>query len=388
MGVAIRPLIYLADTVIPSTTANSVHIMKICEAFSAAGHAVELWVPEGPSQTVALGEIFAYYHILTPFKVCFFKRRRGALAKLRQSLEVVRSLKKRNHTPVYTRDLYTSVIAVNLGLPVIFEWHHFRKNYRYPFAFLYRRFLQSDRLKHSVVITQALGEQLQAAGIAAEAITVVPDAASPPSCEEQLDLEGEGRYQVGYLGHLYPGKGMEIIAQLPSRMPQVDFHIVGGRQADIDQWKQQVAAPNLHFHGHISQASISKYLNAFDCCLLPNQQSVKTSGGQKMDIGKVTSPLKMFDYMAHAKPIIASDLPVLREVLHDDIAVFCAADQVAEWKAAIEKLQAQPDLAKRMGQAAQAEFIQQFSWQKRAQRIYEIIKHYFPFNRTIKSNFP
>src|SRR5690606_38086332 len=127
-------------------------------------------------------------------------------------------------------------------------------------------------------------------------------------------LPGNNLTKVGYIGHLYPGKGGELIVDLSTKMPQVDFHIVGGREQDILRLKNRPHSDNLYFHGYVPYADTKPYLNAFDIVLAPYSEKVylaKTNA----EIGNWMSPLKLFEYMSAGKPIISSDLNVLREVL-------------------------------------------------------------------------
>ncbi|MCK7516000.1 MAG: glycosyltransferase [Desulfobacterales bacterium] len=178
----------------------------------------------------------------------------------------------------------------------------------------------------------------------------------------------ENALKVGYVGHLYKGKGMEIIEKIAPKLPDIDFHIIGGLEEDINYWKARNNYPNLIFHGFIEQGQVSKYINSLDICLLPNQKKVLV--GNNINIGDYTSPLKMFDYMAHKKAIIASDLPVLREVLNEENAVLIAPDNVEGWIQAIEKLKDEK-LREKLANKAYNDFIEKYTWEKRVQVIIE-----------------
>lgn len=110
-----------------------------------------------------------------------------------------------------------------------------------------------------------------------------------------------------------------------------------------------------------------KYLNALDICLLPNQREVYSYGsnGKGQNISDYTSPLKMFDYMAHGKAIISSDLPVLREVLNESCAVFAEADKPKQWLKAIEKLSNSSERSV-IAKNAKDRFDSYYQWRQRA----------------------
>jgi glycosyltransferase involved in cell wall biosynthesis len=82
-----------------------------------------------------------------------------------------------------------------------------------------------------------------------------------------------------------------------------------------------------------------------------------------------TSPLKLFEYMAAGRPIVASDLPAIREVLHHDVdALLVAAGDPAALAAGIERVLADPGLARRLAEAALSA-VPAYSWDRRAERL-------------------
>jgi glycosyltransferase involved in cell wall biosynthesis len=82
--------------------------------------------------------------------------------------------------------------------------------------------------------------------------------------------------------------------------------------------------------------------------------------------------MKMFEYMASGAPIVASDLPVLGEVLrHDHNALVAPADDVAAWQRAVERLIADPALARRLAQQAYADLVRDHTWDARVRTIFD-----------------
>ena len=165
--------------------------------------------------------------------------------------------------------------------------------------------------------------------------------------DEVLDLEAKNqafgdnnKLKVGYVGHLYKGKGIEVISSLAKKVDSsVEFHVIGGFKKDVEIWKNKINSKNVFFYGHISHKEVGNYINALDVCLLPNQKVVLAFGSKnEINISDFTSPLKVFEYMSYKKAIIASDLPVLREVLSNKNSLIVKCDDINEWMAAIEKL--------------------------------------------------
>ncbi|MES0359515.1 MAG: glycosyltransferase, partial [Anaerolineales bacterium] len=82
------------------------------------------------------------------------------------------------------------------------------------------------------------------------------------------------------------------------------------------------------------------------------------------------SPMKLFEYMACERAICSSDLPVLREVLSEDMAVLLPPEDIDAWVAALRDLQDNPAHRKSMANKARQE-VDQYSWDRRAQKILE-----------------
>ena len=124
----------------------------------------------------------------------------------------------------------------------------------------------------------------------------------------------EAILKAGYVGHLYRGRGVELIAKLAERCSWAEFHVIGGMQKDIDEWRGRCAGiANIVFHGFCPPAQVQSHMARLDVMLAPYQRRVATFGGGR-DTSQWMSPMKIFEYMAAGKPMIASDLPVLREI--------------------------------------------------------------------------
>jgi glycosyltransferase involved in cell wall biosynthesis len=86
-----------------------------------------------------------------------------------------------------------------------------------------------------------------------------------------------------------------------------------------------------------------------------------------------TSPLKLFDYMAAGAPIVASEMPTVREVLADgDNSLLVAPEDPGALAAAIRRLLVNPGLADRLRRTA-FEQVQSYTWDARAARIIEAL---------------
>jgi len=162
--------------------------------------------------------------------------------------------------------------------------------------------------------------------------------------ESKIDLQGnKENLKVGYVGHLYKGKGMEVISAIADKLDEdVEIHVIGGLEKDINFWKNKITKKNIFFYGFIPHNKVSSYINALDVCLLPNQKIVLAYGSDpsstNLNISDFTSPLKLFEYMSHRKSIVASNLPVIREVLNETNSILVKCDDFEMWVKSIKKL--------------------------------------------------
>lgn len=192
-----------------------------------------------------------------------------------------------------------------------------------------------------------------------------------PLDEMAQDWPGRaGGVQAGYIGHLYPGRGVDVIIGCARIMSGVDFHIVGGDETDIVYWSGQTDFSNLFFHGFVKHSEVHRYRNNCHVLLAPYQAKNVTMAGGKGDSSAYMNPIKIIEYLSAQKPIIASDLPVLREILeHERNALLCPPDDVHAWLRCLERLRDEPDLGKRLAEAAYYDFISKYTWTKRAQTV-------------------
>jgi len=258
---------------------------------------------------------------------------------------------------------------------VILEVHSPIEETGFLSRLLFNKIILKKKFIKLVLITYSLKEHyLNKYPNLINKIQVAPDGADLISYDVcPVDLPNKNRLQVGYVGHLYPGKGMEIISKLAPLCDWADFHVVGGTQQDIDSWKSKCSEiKNLSFHGFIPHRETVKYIKAFNVLLLPNQRFVGTSGTKGENISAWTSPLKAFEYMSAMKPILCSDLPVLREVFEDGRnALLCDPDDPVAWSEALLELKTHPKLVQHLAEQAYVDLKLKYSWFVRAGKVIE-----------------
>ena len=359
---------YLANATIPSRQANTIHVMQMANALLELGHDVRLytWLSTSLDMEVDLHDLYGVNHSVS---ICPYKSLPGRRLTSLSVLFSISSLKSWSPRLVIGRNPKACAYAALFGFPTIFEMHQPISWYPKPDQFLIRIMLKSRNFIGIVTISNVLKEILvQEAQLKAERFLVLHDAASPRVDSVKEISEHRNRLKVGYVGHLYEGRGIEIIMALSKRMPDYDFHVVGGTDEDLNFWKPQANdLSNLTFHGFIPPSQVAGFQSSCDILLAPYQEQVKIPGGRST--AAWMSPLKIFEYMASGRPFIASDLPVLREVLDNNKnCLMVPPDSIDAWEAAIRKL-SDINLRKRLADFARQDFEKNYTWKGRAEKI-------------------
>jgi glycosyltransferase involved in cell wall biosynthesis len=362
----------LSHSDIPSRTANSVHVMKMCQAFAKNGHRVTL-ITHNRKERLELGvqDHFAFYGVECNFKLLKSPwlpiKGRANLAEL---VAAVRA-KVVGTDLIYGRALRECYFASRLGLPVVFEAHRPIEDRGLKARKAFARLIRRKNFLRLVVISDALRlHYLDACPALVDRIVVAPDAADPVELTcQSTGKQADGRLQVGYVGNLYPGKGMEIIAKLAPICQWAEFNVIGGNEEDLEVWKRALRdVSNVVFHGYLPHSEAIRTSRRFDVMVAPYQEQVKGSG--RGDLARWMSPLKIFEYMSLAKPIISSNLSVLQEVLqHERNALMVAPNNVEEWAGALQCLRDAPSLRAELGQCAKKDFLAKYTWTKRAELV-------------------
>jgi glycosyltransferase involved in cell wall biosynthesis len=367
---------YLAPSIIPSRSANSIHVMKMCQAFAKNGHEVTLLAPGNNKnkEKEFAGDLYELYGVERVFEI---KRFVSPDKDYLHGLWCAFVISKLKPDIVFGRHFPGSFFAAKTGTDVVFESHAPMFENSILGKHLFRNMTKSKRLKKMIVITHALKKHIEEKyPVLTGRVEVAPDAADPiPENTIAVTLPNSGhRLQVGYTGHLYKGRGIDLIIAMAKQCIWADFHLVGGMEDDIRYWREVAKdCANIVFHGYKTPAEMPAYTLAFDVLLAPYGTCVAVVGGAGNTVDWM-SPLKLFEYMAAGKAIITSDLPVLNEVMtNGQICLMCQPGNYEDWCKALEKLRNDKALRLQLGRQAKNDFLKKHTWQSRAKRLIDII---------------
>jgi glycosyltransferase involved in cell wall biosynthesis len=253
-----------------------------------------------------------------------------------------------------------------LRVPFVLELHAPVKK---PFQNRFRRMVARSHFRRLVVISQKLKDMfVEDFPELANRILVAHDGADDPRPDRHI-APSAGGFHVGYVGHLYPGRGTDLMRDLAASLPAMTLHVVGGAEDDRARFVASGLPGTVVVHGYKRPGELPAFFGRFDACIAPYERKVTLTGGAG-DTSAFMSPLKIFEYMSWAKAIVASDLPVLREVLRDgENSILVLPDDKQAWVAAIERLMADAALRTRIAERARADFLRHYSWTQRASTV-------------------
>lgn len=361
-------ILAITGSTIPSDTANSLQVMKACQALVQLGHQVTLLVPGAKNTSV---DLRAHYGLQTEFPIEWL----ASSSRRMFTWDAVRRARVCKADLVYSWFPQSAVFGLLSRLPVVFEIHIQPTGLFGPMW--HRAFASLRGRKRLASITRALVDILERdfrMRFSADEVVIAPNGVDlerfaslpdPVAARRQIGLRAAPTIMC--TGHLYAGRGADLFLALAKSIPQAHFVWVGGRPEDIAAWKGRAASDNVTFTGFISNRDLSLYQAAADVLLMPYSRSIMGSSGTA-DSASVASPMKMFEYMAAGRAIVTSDLPVIREVLNEKNAVFCKPDEIGEWRTAVESLLADQAQRIELGNQARRD-VQRYTWLSRAELI-------------------
>ncbi len=370
----------IATSRIPSRSANSIRVLKVCQALVRLGHEVDLWTP-GPSPAPAWPELRRTYDVRAEFGL----HRAGSWPPLRRwdfSIGAVRQSIRAKPDLWYVWPYQAAATLAQLGHPTILEVHDRPAGLAGPT--LFRLFLRGRGARRLLIITEALRGWMEAryAAHLQPPFTVITPSGVDLEAYEGLPGPSEARARLGwkdrfvacYTGHLYPGRGLELMRDLARRNPKIVFVWAGGEPEAVGAWAARLEAEdiqNVRLLGFVPQRDLPLIHAASDVLLMPYERAIAASSGG--DTAAFASPMKAFEYMAAGRPILSSDLPVFREVLNDENAILLEPGAVDEWEVALRGLAADGAQRLRLGEAARRS-AGSYSWLERTRRALEGIE--------------
>ncbi len=381
-------IIYISTSVIPAEKANAFQVMKTCEAFARLETETELIIPVRFGGVVEEADPFEYYGIKNKFKIkrifsldlIPFRKYIGHLGfwvqNITFSLLTIIYLIFRKADIIYSRDRFTLLFLCLFKKNLIYEVHSLPSKFRFYERFLYRK----TRL--IVSITEHMKKTLVNDSIKAEkGILVAPDAVDLEAFDSISKLKEELRDElnlpqdkklISYVGKFYTkekekgiGDILRALKILKADRKDLIMMFVGGSEQEIKGYQKEAKLIGLEdrdliFVKHVPFVEVPKYQKASDILVMPTPWWKHSA--------YYGSPLKLFEYMAAKRPIIASDLPSHREIIDESNAILVKPGNPEALAKGIKKVLDNPDLAQQISEQAYKD-VHRYTWNKRAENI-------------------
>jgi glycosyltransferase involved in cell wall biosynthesis len=360
---------------IGSRDGQGVHLEAMVAALRAAGHTVQVVGPASFDKT-GLGSDNKAVALLRRTLPAWV----GELAELAyvvpSTLRLAKAAASFQPDVIYERanlfHLAGTLVAARHRLPLLLEVNAPLAEERSHFGRLKLQRLAASlerlawrRATHVLPVTEVLASRIVAAGVPISRISVVPNGIDlhdfPPAPPPGIVAD---RLVLGFVGFVRDWHGLDhVVRALASYRgtPRLDLHVVGDGPARIGLEQMAASlgvAEQVQFTGLIGRESIPAMIGNFDIALQPASVAY-------------ASPLKVFEYMAAGRAIVAPDQPNLREVLeHERTALlFDPTDPTAMWSA-IRRLATDHALRKQLGHAARDEILKRdLTWSGNAKTV-------------------
>jgi glycosyltransferase involved in cell wall biosynthesis len=283
----------------------------------------------------------------------------------------------------------SAVLARKFGLPLILECNGSEVWIKKHWGRVYmERILQmAEEIQFTVadvitVVSDIMKDDLVRLGVDAKKILVNPNGVDPDQFHPDIQM-GEvikqhnlqGKIVAGFVGTFGAWHGVEVLARAirptVQRNPKVHFLIIGdgALRGQVERIiREDHVGDFVTLTGSLAHADIPGYLAACDILLSPH---VHNADGTKF----FGSPTKLFEYMAMAKPIIASGVGQIGDVIHDGVnGVLMKEGDHIDLAEKILALAGNAALRERLGAAARRDAIGKYSWQQNAQRVIDAVQ--------------
>lgn len=376
----IMRIAYCTNVRLPSERAHGHQVAAVCDALTELGHDVTIFCPF--RKNVVEKDYWAYHHADKRVKVQYlgtFDPIDSWIPKVLQ-IHVLNWLMRRSLSHelrvmspecVYTRTPALLPALFTTDTSVILELHTLPNHGQQSFV----DYCNQCRL--IVCLTTPMKEELVKWGVGADRIIVEGDAVNldrftempeKKEAREALKIHDLKKFTVGYAGSFKTmghDKGVTHISEaveiIRSKGGEIAKIIVGGPKSELEAMREKDSHPG-EFIGFFDQGKLKQLYAACDVLIYPAPKS-----GHPY-FTRDTSPLKIFEYMAAGRPIIAADLPPIHDILDESTAYFFKAGDSADLARAIQQVMDHPEEAMKKAEKARTK-VENHTWEKRMKRI-------------------
>lgn len=380
-------IIYPFPEVLPMERARSIQYMNTCLGFARNGIKVYMLVPDKSRDRK---DLMRYYGLVDHENLKFrfipcLRVNVGNILKITVNyifclscfIHILRIIRKERRKDkerniiVFVRHLKLADFLIQLkkllNFKLLYEAHEI-----FTITSLKRNIKRTEEkvlkgVDGIISITENLKDQIQKKFKINIPVDVAPDGVDFKLYSKRCATQREKT--VIYTGTAFSWKGVDTLIKA-AKYIKGKILIVGLNEGDLKEmmagdndipWEKIIAV------GWIPPAKVRDYLNMASVAVVPNKKESISSF--------YTSPLKLFEYMASGIPVVASDLPSIREIIKDgETGILVEPDNPEKLAESINMLIENEELASRISIKAQ-ELAQQYDWKKRGERIRQFIEN-------------
>lgn len=361
---------YLATSNIPSKTANSLQIVKMCEAFSLLGKNINLIVP---NLSCINKSIDNYYDLKSKIKIYKIGKKIKLMSGLNHfflPLKIIKKSFELRPDLIITRNLLICFVLIILKKKHIFEIHDDLSSGGKILSslFKYLRLLNSPVLSKVIFITKSLKKFIKKEyNYNCKNYLILPDATDIKNYKKNYNFKKKLK-KIGYFGSVYSSRGLQLIIGLSRLDKNNKYYIYGGSKDEFLEIKK-FNSKNLIIHPQISYKDVKRKISEMDILLMPYTNKA-TFSGNTGNIINFMSPMKMFDYLGAGRLIISSEIKVLKEILKNNYNAILIKNylNIYSWKKQIDKVNFKNNKYIKIRKNA-LKTAKKYTWEKRASQM-------------------
>ena len=370
--------------------AQGIHIRALVDAFRSQGHEVRLVGPPRLTATAGGGESgatapgmrllgrpipgWAYELLALAYNVPAFFRLCAAMARRRPDFLYERYALF-GVAGRMASALFRVPFVLEVNAPLSLEMAResgltFRRLAQAMEDWLFRR------ATRTIVVSGAMADIIASRGTPREQLVVMPNGVDRAAFHPGVDGSGvrhglglSGCFVVGFVGWVRPWHGVDRLVaaagHLRDEIQDMRLLVVGDGPAVPELRRQAEEAgvsDRVHITGAVAREAVPAHLAAMDVAVQP-------------DVTEYASPIKLFEYLAMGKPVIAPRKPNITEVVAEDAqALLFHPGSIDELTEALGRLHADPELRQRLGRAGACLIEERgYYWQANAQKVTELV---------------